>query len=841
VKTNTWVLFVAVASCTIVFSLRVAAQPPAIVPDKNSPELPSGVIARLGILRLPIGSPIGFAADGKTFMGVMNGEKNGFVIRYDAVTGKEVQRQVLAEKAIIREISADARFLLGGSLSEVSVFDSSTGRKMFSRPIPGGPRIDIKAHLSADGKTVVIAEQSDENKRLLTYDVATGAEKLVAEKLPVFFSYLYISANAKRLITFDFQMMRCWDAEQRRMDWQAKYRPHHLIFTPDNRAVLFFDRSSKKWLALDAGTGQAIDSFKLPKDDPYSVPFVASDNRTLVLPTKEGVILWDMKEGRERHRLPGTERNAASPLQFIFPSPDGKTVLSNLGGLQRWELETGRAMLPDTRDVGHTAAPATLAFSPDGKWLASGALEDHTIRIWDVTIKRLVHSLRGHTAYIRSVQFTPDSKRLISGSGDSTVRIWDVATGQPLHVCRLHDSDRREDEQQVCDFHLNPDGRQVNVLAIENFHPGDQQDNVLTVWDTTDGKRLDEKRNPFGKQHRNADRQLAWSHLTSTDNVLLWNGELLSPTTGKHCRPRIELGDGERAYSACLSEDERLIVAAIGKPRGQQTESDIGVWEVASGKLVLRAHMKGSYWDSRLSINRSNAYAASPAGVKVFDLYTGREVRSHRSASEARFPTQHAFAVSPDGRIAATGTSDSTILLWDVAPPHVALIQLKDGELAELWTKLAGPDAKVGFAAVARFVDHPTKALAFLKDRLKPAAAPPVDQVKALLADLDSPTFKTREAAEKKLHELGEQIVGSLQEALNASPTPEARNRIAALLEALAPTNMPKPEALRSIRAVWLLERIGTPEAKQFLQMLANGHESARLTHEAKAALARSP
>ena len=73
-----------------------------------------------------------------------------------------------------------------------------------------------------------------------------------------------------------------------------------------------------------------------------------------------------------------------------------------------------------------------MAFSPDGKTLASGS-NDGTVRLWDVATGRPIgEPLTGHTGLVYSVAFSPDGKTLASGSGDGTVRLWDVATGRPI-------------------------------------------------------------------------------------------------------------------------------------------------------------------------------------------------------------------------------------------------------------------------------------------------------------------------------------------------------------------------------------------------------------------------
>ena len=90
-----------------------------------------------------------------------------------------------------------------------------------------------------------------------------------------------------------------------------------------------------------------------------------------------------------------------------------------------WDVATRRQI--GSPVTGNTDAIFSVAFSPDGKTLASGSRDD-TVRLWDLATRRQIGGpLSGHTDDIFSVAFSPDGKTLASGSRDDTVRLWDVA------------------------------------------------------------------------------------------------------------------------------------------------------------------------------------------------------------------------------------------------------------------------------------------------------------------------------------------------------------------------------------------------------------------------------
>jgi HEAT repeat protein len=167
--------------------------------------------------------------------------------------------------------------------------------------------------------------------------------------------------------------------------------------------------------------------------------------------------------------------------------------------------------------------------------------------------------------------------------------------------------------------------------------------------------------------------------------------------------------------------------------------------------------------------------------------------------------------------------------------------EIAEGDREGLWADLGSDDAVKARSAVERLARRPAAAVTLLASRFRPPPADPA--LSALIKDLDSEVFATREEATRKLREYGPKAESVLRRELAATASHEVKRRIEDILATITPPQLRLPlggDTLRGVRAIEVLERAGTPEARQLLQGWADQTRDVHLAAEACAALPRA-
>jgi WD40 repeat protein len=274
--------------------------------------------------------------------------------------------------------------------------------------------------------------------------------------------------------------------------------------------------------------------------------------------------------------------------------------------------------------------------------------------------------------------------------------------------------------------------------------------------------------------------------------------------------------------------DSCLVDAATGRVRHRLT------WKEGDLFWILTSVNREFAPDGRLL---AAAYDADT--LVLWETATGRLIRTWPGHGKGKL---RQMVFSSDGRRLATVSSDGTALAWDVmgmSPDgELPARKLTRAEAKQAWLDLADADAAKGHRAIWTLVADPAQALPLLREQLHPMRGGNPRRIAQLIADLDSDDFLVRETATRELRKAGEPAQPALQTALKGKPSLELRHRVQGLLDEMDSAT-PTAESLRALRAVAVLEYVASAEARQLLGVLAEGASQARLTWEAKTALAR--
>jgi WD40 repeat protein len=283
--------------------------------------------------------------------------------------------------------------------------------------------------------------------------------------------------------------------------------------------------------------------------------------------------------------------------------------------------------------AGHSGVITFVAFSPDGKTLATASW-DKSIKLWDVAKGKELLSLKGHSHEVWCVAFAPDGKTLASSSADGKVKLWEVATGTEVRTLQ---------EQAPCIAFL-PDGK--TLAATGN------PEKKINLWDLDAGKV---RASLNGAHWGNGGLAVApdgKTIVTGADmTVKLWD-----IATKK--RISTIRGFGSLVLCVAFSSDGKLVASGDG-------EDKVKIWDVATGKerSALEGHVGHVYSVAFAPGGKVMAWGWLYNRVQLWDVARGRRLRTLTGHTEAI----HCLAFSPEGKSLATGSSDRTVKLWDVS------------------------------------------------------------------------------------------------------------------------------------------------------------------------------
>jgi WD40 repeat protein len=388
---------------------------------------------------------ISIAPNGKLF-GVAEVAEGGSIQVRSLRDGNAIRTLAMPFRGVVTlSFSPDSSQLAtAGSGNAVRLWSVSDGDEI--RPMKGHPGPIATVSVSQDGRWVATCSASDTVVRL--WEAATGRQIRVFEDHPAGVDEVQLSPDGKLLAagSWDHPIL-LWDTATGRCVHSLANHPSvgpHFRFSSDGKTLATAGRSGSVGI-WDVGSGKLVSEHTAPPNEVASV-LSYSGGRVLAIETpemdEEGEVstipLWDATASRVIRRFKGHR----GMVNGAVLSPDGRSMASRGDDqtVRIWEVATGleRRSFRDPSPSSSWTGTQFLAFTADGRTLATCGSHDARVRMWDLAAGVELSGVEGHRGWIGALDFAPNSRQLLTGSQDTTALLWDVSDRLATPIARTH-------------------------------------------------------------------------------------------------------------------------------------------------------------------------------------------------------------------------------------------------------------------------------------------------------------------------------------------------------------------------------------------------------------------